>query len=77
VEQTAAREQGFPEAQINGSDNLVLIPRYKHEQINSWYQTPNANFSGRTPREYLSGRSWDEHRDVGLDALRDVGVLKP
>ena len=34
---------------------LVLIPRYKHEKINSSYQTPNKEFNGHTPRQ-LSAR---------------------
>ena len=55
VEQTAARNQGYPEGRIDGPDNLVLIPRYKHEKINSSYQTPNKEFNGHTPRQ-LSAR---------------------
>ena len=77
VEQAAARDQSFPEIQINGRDNKVRIPRYKHEEINSWFQTKNDVFGGRTPRQYLQGKSWNEHNDIGLKALRDVGVLKP
>jgi hypothetical protein len=76
VEQTAARNQGVSQSQINGRDNVVRIPRYKHWEINSWYQTPNVNFDGMTPRAYLQGKSWAEHRRVGLDAMRDVGVLR-
>jgi hypothetical protein len=55
----------------------VLIPRYRHWQINSWFQTPDKNFDGLTPRQYLQNKSWDERRYMGLKALRDVGVLKP
>jgi hypothetical protein len=77
VEQTAARKQGFPESQISGPDNRVLIPRYKHEQINLWYQTPNGDYDKLTPRQYLKGKSWSEHTRVGLDALLKFGILKP
>ena len=77
VEQTAARTQGFPDSRIDGPDNLVLIPRYRHEQINSWYQKPNKGFDGLTPRQYLQGKSWDDHRRIGLDAMRMFGILKP
>lgn len=77
VEQTAARDQDFSEVLINGRDNKVRIPRYKHEEINSWFQTRNDAFDGMPPRRYLQGKSWDEHREIGLKALRDVGVLKP
>jgi hypothetical protein len=77
VEQTQARNDNHPDNVINRADNLVLIPRYRHWQINSWYQTPNDEFDGLTPRQYLQGKSWDEKRHIGLKALRDVGVLKP
>jgi hypothetical protein len=77
VEQTPARHDGFPDKIIDRADNLVLIPRYKHWQINSWYQTPNKSYGGLTPRQYLLGKSWDEKRSIGLDAMRDAGVLNP
>jgi len=48
----------------------------KHWEINAWYQADNPDFGGLTPREYLSGRSWDVRREVGLEALRIHGVLK-
>jgi len=77
VEQTQARKDNYSDSVINRADNLVLIPRYRHWQINSWFETPDKNFDGLTPREYLKGKSWDEKRHIGLRALRDVGVLKP
>jgi hypothetical protein len=76
VEQTQARNDGFPDRVINRADNLVLVPRYRHWQINSWFQTPDKNFDGLTPRQYLQNKSWDERRYLGLKALRDFGVLK-
>ena len=77
VEQTSAQEFGFSRWMIDAPDNLVRIPRLKHWEINGWYQTLNKDFGGLTPREYLRGKSWDERRRVGLDALIDHGVLKP
>jgi hypothetical protein len=62
---------------INRADNLVLIPRYKHWQINSWFETPNEAYGGLTPRKYLQGKSWDEKRYIGLGALKKFEVLKP
>jgi hypothetical protein len=76
VERASALEDGFPMSGVDSRDNLVLIPRMKHWDINSWYQTPNVEYDWQTPREYLSGRNWDVRRAVGLDALKDAGVLK-
>jgi hypothetical protein len=62
---------------IDAPENIVSIPRMKHWEINAWYQTPNREFDRLTPREYLSGKDWDERQRVGLLALREFGVLRP
>jgi hypothetical protein len=77
VERTSAEQDGFPRSQIEAGENKVLIPRYKHWEINAWYQTASKDFDGLSPRDYLRGKDWDERRKVGLDALIDHGVLKP
>ncbi len=77
VEQTSAEQDGFDRSRIDDRDNLVRIPTVKHWDINAWYQTKNEDFGGASPRDYLRGKSWDERRGVGLDALLRFGVLKP
>ena len=77
VERASAAADGYPIRRIDASDNLVRIPRMKHWEINAWYQRPNENFGGASPREYLRYKDWDERERVGLDALRQSGVLKP
>ena len=49
----------------------------KHREITGWFMTPNKSFGKLSPREYLRGKSWEERRKVGLDALIDAGVLIP
>lgn len=71
------REDHCSRETIDSPENLALVPRLKHQEINSWYQTKNPAYDGLSPREYLNGRNWDVQRAVGLDALRKVGVLKP
>ncbi len=65
-----------PREVIDGKENLVRIPRYKHWQVNGYYQTPRDEFDGLTPREYLKGKSIEERRRVGLDALRKFGIIE-
>lgn len=77
VEQTPARKEGFSDDIIDGPDNLVRVPTLKHWQINGWYGRPNEEFEGLSPRDYLSGKSWEERRRVGIDVLIRFGVLKP
>lgn len=71
------QEEHFAREVIDSPDNLVRIPRLKHQEINGWYQTKDPSFGEMSPREYLDGRNWDVQRAVGLHALRKFGVLKP
>lgn len=77
VEQTPAAQDGFSWGLIDASENLVLIPTLKHWQINGWYGTPNDEFDGLSPRDYLRGKSWSERVRVGVKALILYGVLQP
>jgi hypothetical protein len=77
VEQASARRGNQPEEMIDGSDNLVRIPRMKHWDLNRWYETEKPEFDWQTPRDYLKDKNWEERRRVGLQGLREVGVLKP
>jgi hypothetical protein len=77
VEKTSADEDGFPKSMINGPDNLVRIPRFKHWEITGWYMTKNEDYEWRRPRDYLRGKDWAERTGVGLEALIRHGVLKP
>ncbi len=76
VEQPAAELDGHSRADIDAPDNLVRIPTLKHWEITGWYMKGNDDFGGLSPREYLRGKSAEERRRVGLDALIRFGVLK-
>lgn len=67
----------IPQHLIYWSENLVRIPRLKHWELNSWYETRNEDYGGLTPRRYLQGKDWLERFRVGEDGLEDVGVLLP
>jgi len=79
VEQTPAENAGFPRSIIDGADNLTRIPTLKHWEINRWFSKEKLGekYQGRSPREYLRGKDWEERRNVGLEALIENGVLKP
>ncbi len=76
VEQSSARKDKVPESQIQDPSNLARIPTLKHWELNAWYERPNKGYGGLTPREYVKGKDWDTRRQVGLDGLKEVGVLK-
>lgn len=75
VEKKPALDGGFAKDTVNGANNLVLIPRLKPWEINSWFQTPNPDLEGMTPRQYVRGKTWEERRRVGLMALKQAKVL--
>jgi hypothetical protein len=77
VEKDSAEKDSFPKLMINGPENLVRIPRFKHWEITGWYMKKNLDYDGLSPRDYLSGKAWDERTKVGLRALIEHGVLKP
>jgi hypothetical protein len=77
VERASAAEDGYPQDMIEAPENKVLIPRWKHWEINAWYQTENEDYGFLSPREYLRGKSWEERVRVGHKALIKFGVLKP
>jgi hypothetical protein len=76
VEQTPAEDAGFPRSQIDDPSNLVQIPELKHWELNHWYDQENGDYGGLTPRQYVKDKDWDTRRQVGLDGLREIGVLK-
>jgi hypothetical protein len=76
VEQGAGGHEGFSRSQIDSSDNVVSVPKYKHHEITGWYNTKDPQFGGLTPREYLRGKDWAEQVRVGHYAMRKFGVLK-
>ena len=79
VELAAAKDAGYPKSLYDGPDNLLRIPKQKHQQISNWMQTNNLDdkrFGGRSPREWLSNKTWEERREFGLEVLEKFKVLK-
>jgi hypothetical protein len=56
VEQTPARKEGYSNKDIEAPENRVRISTLKHWQISNWYSTPNDDFNGLSPRNYLRGK---------------------
>ena len=77
VEQTWAERFGFSRSEIDDPSNVVSIPRLKHYRITGWYASPNEDYEGLSPREYLRDKNWEVRRQVGLDALIKFEALKP
>lgn len=61
---------------LESRENLVRIPKWKHVEISSWYSRLSEEDEKKTPRSYLRGRSWEAQYAIGIQALRQAGVLK-
>ncbi len=68
-------EGRFSDDQMEGPDNVIAIPYYKHRDISDFYSTKDETL-GMTPRDYLRGKSFEEQYRYGLGILRKFGVLK-
>jgi hypothetical protein len=77
-----SENDGIPPGMIYSSENEVPIPTLKHWEINAWLDEPNSQFTDAagnemSPRQYMKGKSWDERRRIGIQALIKFGVLTP
>ena len=77
MEQNVSKRRKMTQAEIDAPGNRVRIPILKHYQITRWYRTPNSEYGGRTPRQYLADKPPEEHERVGRRALIRFKVLKP
>jgi hypothetical protein len=62
---------------IDADNNMVWIPRFKHEQITSEYnRAPKDGQPFSRLRDYVNTLDFDSQREIGLKILRKYGVLK-
>jgi hypothetical protein len=65
----------FPD-RVDSRENLVRVPYWKHVEISAWYSKPDKRRGGLSPRDSLRGKSWEDQYKMGIDKLKDFGVLK-
>ncbi len=72
------KDADFPEWLKHNTVNMVQIPRAKHWEISQFYSTANDDwpYLGLSPREWLRGKSWEEHFEHGIDILKKFRALK-
>jgi hypothetical protein len=74
----AKREvEKFGRAMIDDPSNLVWVPTLLHEQISNYYSEEDPDDpQGRTRRDVIGKMDFDQQRAIGLQQLREQGVLK-
>jgi A nuclease family of the HNH/ENDO VII superfamily with conserved AHH len=72
-----AAVEKFGREAIDDPDNLVWIPRLKHELITTYYNSKNTdNPAFGLHRRVINDMDYDAQYQAGLEALRIFGVLK-
>ena len=71
----AIGKSGFSSNEVNNINNIIAIPHGKstvHAQISGYYSfIPASNFTnGLTVRQWLSGQSFQQQFDFGMDVLK-------
>jgi hypothetical protein len=66
----------FGAERINGPDNVVWVPRFKHEDITAYYNSKPSTGDASTFRQSIRNMDFEQERAEGLRILREYGVLK-
>jgi hypothetical protein len=78
VGQTENNVKRFGARSIHSGDNVVPIEDWVHHQISGYYSSKQAFTQGKTVRDWLSAKSFQEQYDFGIDVLDKAlkGTLK-
>ncbi len=78
VEQSQINKSGFSSNEVNNVNNIIAIPHGKgsvHAKISGYYSSiPASGFTnGLTVRQWLSGQSFQQQFDFGMNVLKQYG----
>ncbi len=76
VEQTPGNIAKFGARAIHSTDNVVRLSHGKgtlHAQLSGYYSSKQWFTGGQTIRKWLSGQSFDEQREFGLETIKAFG----
>ncbi len=68
VEQCQAQKSGFARVNIQGSKNLITIPRSLHHKISGYYSSKPVGYDQRF-RNSLAGKTFESQWQTGMDIL--------
>lgn len=79
VEQNQIRNSNLPSQSVHNLKNIVSIPSgFKgsiHSKISGYYSSIQSFSDGKTVREWLRGKSFDEQLAFGINVLKKYGKL--
>ena len=76
VEQSQIEKSGFTPESIHNVNNIIAIPHGKgsvHAKITGHYNSKQIYTGDKTVRDWLSGKSFSEQFDYGMNQLKKYG----
>lgn len=70
VEQSQIKKSGFDVQMIQNEKNIISINRGIHRKISGYYSRKNPLLNGMSPREWLTGKSFEFQHEYGLQVLK-------
>jgi len=70
------QKSGFSPTEIYNTDNIVRVAKGRHWKITSLMTQKREELGGLSWREWLRGRSFEEHMRVGWGLLEEAKVMK-
>ena len=75
VTQGGANADNLSPQQLQNTDNVIRLPTLLHEAVNDEYLKPSPDPNMNLYR-WLQTQRYDVQREVGLNILRDLHILK-
>jgi len=74
VTQGGANGNNIPAAQLQSTDNIVILPTLLHEMVNDEYLGPSPD-SNLNLYQWLQTQPYDVQREIGLKILQELHIL--
>jgi hypothetical protein len=76
VTQGGANGDNILAAQLQNTDNIIILPTLLHEIVSDEYLKPSPDDASITLYQWLQTEPYDVQREVGLNILRELQILK-
>jgi hypothetical protein len=76
VTQGGANGDNILAAQLQNTDNIIILPTLLHEIVSDEYLKPSPDDASITLYQWLQTEPYDVQREVGLNILRELHILK-
>jgi hypothetical protein len=70
------QDSGFSPTEVHNTDNMVRVAKGRHWKITSLMTEKREDLGGISRREWLRGKSYEEHMRVGLELLKEAEVME-